>query len=818
MASSMTTYNTGAPVPSVDVRDLYDNAENLDNFSNGPAAYYADRRGVSRQSLAGIRAASQYTNIGAYAAGLVFTSYNQTFSYLGNFYAPSAGIALPYTTTGAGAGEIATFRNVGDALLRAELATPSGSTLVNHEGQTLQARLDEMRSVKDAPFSATGAGVVNDSTAFQSANDSITSGQSGAFYVPKGTYKLDSNVVPNSRTVTFLCAAGVVFTGVGVLKTNFQLLTSTGSNNSKTRHKYGGNLNAGGLQVGGGDPWEGGEGVTLSNDGHANWLKLQTSINYNPTELVIYGASGQGRAISVLSTGFIDRTEGTNFDSAWIGKAFYFNYKKYEVKSFVSVNRIELQEVGGAAVSFVSASISAFHFILTTGAGLCSVTGTTVTRISGQPFVPFFATPGFSFKIGGVSRTVVGFTSGDVMTLSAAPGDTASAAYEYSLDINGQVSTVRVQKQFGTTEENLTISARASGEYEIRSGQAGNGEYYPIKFYNGQISAFNPRPVMQVNQSGRFGVSNSTSFAPSALAHFSGNRTEGLGSGLYNEVTRTGTQWSDGERSLETGTFSNGTQGGYLQGRDSANNPYDVCLNPRGGNVGVGLNAAAMKLTVAGVVGPGADNTYSLGQSGARWSVVWAATGTINTSDERTKADIKSSALGLNFIKKLRPVSYRFKSGGSVSTEVQDGFDDVEIQATEPVDVETEYSEVVEIGGRKTLVTKKVVAREERPIFDILDDVYSVDGIKLPATSVARMVKVRVPKTKQVVTAVAGKRTHYGLIAQEVKHVIDAAGVDFAGYVEGDDGLLGLRYEQFIAPLIRAVQELSAKVDALSKK
>ena len=40
-------------------------------------------------------------------------------------------------------------------------------------------------------------------------------------------------------------------------------------------------------------------------------------------------------------------------------------------------------------------------------------------------------------------------------------------------------------------------------------------------------------------------------------------------------------------------------------------------------------------------VAPGADNTYTLGSSGARWSVVYAATGAINTSDERSKTDIE---------------------------------------------------------------------------------------------------------------------------------------------------------------------------------
>jgi len=136
----MTTYNTGNPLGSVDPRDLYDNAENLDDFSNGPLNFYTDRLGVSRESLQGIRNASQYQNIGAYGAGLVFTSYNQTFSYLGDFYAPSAGLTLPYTTTGAGAGEIASFRSVGDAVLRSDLAAigaGSGAAIIGRASQVV---------------------------------------------------------------------------------------------------------------------------------------------------------------------------------------------------------------------------------------------------------------------------------------------------------------------------------------------------------------------------------------------------------------------------------------------------------------------------------------------------------------------------------------------------------------------------------------------------------------------------------------------------------------------------------------------------------
>ena len=67
-------------------------------------------------------------------------------------------------------------------------------------------------------------------------------------------------------------------------------------------------------------------------------------------------------------------------------------------------------------------------------------------------------------------------------------------------------------------------------------------------------------------------------------------------------------------------------------------------------------------------------------------------------------------------------------------------------------------------------------------------------------------------------------RTHYGLIAQEVKTTLDSLSIntqDFAGYVDpsvtndDDNGPLGLRYSQFIAPIIKAIQELKEEVEKL---
>ena len=59
----------------------------------------------------------------------------------------------------------------------------------------------------------------------------------------------------------------------------------------------------------------------------------------------------------------------------------------------------------------------------------------------------------------------------------------------------------------------------------------------------------------------------------------------------------------------------------------------------------------------------------------------------------------------------------------------------------------------------------------------------------------------------------------YGLIAQEVKTSLDKYGItDFGGWKEVNDGIQCISQEMFVHPLIKAVQELSAKVKKLEDK
>ena len=147
---------------------------------------------------------------------------------------------------------------------------------------------------------------------------------------------------------------------------------------------------------------------------------------------------------------------------------------------------------------------------------------------------------------------------------------------------------------------------------------------------------------------------------------------------------------------------------------------------------------------------PFSDNSTGLGAAVNRWTAVYAVNGTIQTSDSRQKTSVVDAQLGANFIKALRPVSYKWIEGGKRHTG--------------------EYDE----------------------------------------------------NNNWVYETVPGQRTHWGFIAQEVKQAVDAAGVDFGGWVLTDkdnpDSEQALRYDQFIAPLTKALQEAIAKIETLEQR
>jgi hypothetical protein len=115
--------------------------------------------------------------------------------------------------------------------------------------------------------------------------------------------------------------------------------------------------------------------------------------------------------------------------------------------------------------------------------------------------------------------------------------------------------------------------------------------------------------------------------------------------------------WSTLNSGFASGDISvDSNFGGYIKGYSGLT--ADVTLATSGGK-----NIINVKDSIDGFF-PSLDNTYSVGTAALRYSVVYAATGTINTSDERNKQDIKNLselerqvAIGIKGLIK----SFRFK-------------------------------------------------------------------------------------------------------------------------------------------------------------
>jgi hypothetical protein len=204
---------------------------------------------------------------------------------------------------------------------------------------------------------------------------------------------------------------------------------------------------------------------------------------------------------------------------------------------------------------------------------------------------------------------------------------------------------------------------------------------------------------------------------------------------------------------------------------------YEALSNNTVGTQNTALGYQSLRFTQSGGSHIGFNNCTGVGydtristnnqvQLGNSATTTFAYGAVQNRSDLRDKADVKDISLGLDFINSLRPVDYKW-------------------------DMRDDYFEEYEHDTGR-------VDDEGKPIYEKRLRKLNKDGSKKRS------------------------RFHHGLIAQEVKATCEKLGVDFGGYqdhsVNGGDDVLSLGYEELIAPLIKAVQELAAKIEVLSAK
>jgi hypothetical protein len=155
---------------------------------------------------------------------------------------------------------------------------------------------------------------------------------------------------------------------------------------------------------------------------------------------------------------------------------------------------------------------------------------------------------------------------------------------------------------------------------------------------------------------------------------------------------------------------------------------------------------------------PVANNAFYCGYTGNVWAGIYSQTAVVVTSDARKKTDIENCDLGLDFINSLRPVTYRMIEGHQEAT------------------------------------------------FAPGESAFTLDA--------------NGEHVQPTITVRPGSRRHYGLLAQEVKAAIGDLDCGFWTIedISDADSAQGLRYEELISPMIKAIQQLSARLATLENQ
>jgi hypothetical protein len=169
-----------------------------------------------------------------------------------------------------------------------------------------------------------------------------------------------------------------------------------------------------------------------------------------------------------------------------------------------------------------------------------------------------------------------------------------------------------------------------------------------------------------------------------------------------------------------------------------------------------GSHASKFEIKADGTARPTTDNAYSFGDGTHRWTAIYAANGTIQTSDAREKDVVGPLAFACALVDAVDPLLFRWHVGGKFLERDGDELDPEEPGKMRP----------------------RLVEREK-----------------------------------------PGVRMHAGWLAQDIKSAMDAAGVDFGawGLEDTDDpsSRQWVRPDQLVAVLWAALKETRADVAAL---
>jgi len=252
--------------------------------------------------------------------------------------------------------------------------------------------------------------------------------------------------------------------------------------------------------------------------------------------------------------------------------------------------------------------------------------------------------------------------------------------------------------------------------------------------------------------------SSNTAFGMKSLENnTTGTSNTALGNDALRYNTTGGLNTSVGRSSLTSNrTGTENTSIGFGTGNSNQN-------ISQGTFIGRGSGASLDNITNVTALGYGsncsASNQVRIGNTSV--TSIGGYAGWTNVSDGRYKTAVQENVKGLDFVLKLRPVTYRLD------------------------------------------INKLAVALKEDEIMDENGNII---------TSVSEIDKKARFEKSQI--------TYTGFIAQDVEKAANETGFDFSGIdkPKNEHDFYGLRYAEFVVPLVKAVQEQQKIIEELTKR
>lgn len=677
------TFNTGNNVPSTDPRDLYDNAENLDKLVNGVDPFYADRKGKLRESWAGMEnsftnaqegretaftmsqadkesrfqaflVSSGYVSKGDYAANVVLEERNEyvavdaaTTGTTAGLYRPGPGATLPLTLTGTWATDETSLVLLGDDVLRQELADASGAEMVGFKSPLALAvsrsaaeALQDVVSIRE--FGQAGAGDPSvDTAALQAA---VNSGAKGV-YLPSGKYRITQQITcsgslklygdgPANSKLCFESCDGfsltptdrgfsIIFDGVGVLAASRGLYTAVSVDDQNLTRRTPAAIFRN-CAFTGADVFE--TNATYLGETATNVQEWRVGLNL----ISAWGALiehctfvGKGAAINA---GF-----DTGTTAIVIGQAMHATIQR----CFFSLLKYGIT-IGKRSEGFhlLGSQFVGLYTGLTNMVGVGTNTSPNNFVVDNSHFDTTWR--GVEFGAGSDDSQVGLCAFSNILFLRR--GETLGYA-AMDLLVNRSTITNNVIQTNGTTADYIAQGDRGvivRGVENIVANNVGRNCGYLV-----ELTSSSARNNVVGNSILQAGTATTKLFLDAGTSNVIGPNLDNTSGNLSKHVTNTNQRWTRGAGLSYLAEVKSG----------SGAATYDARLEFTGGDNTdgsgtLGIRAGSLSTTAgafsANIVRPNADNVSTLGTSALRWSTVYAGTGSINTSDERQKQQIRA--------------------------------------------------------------------------------------------------------------------------------------------------------------------------------